>query len=145
MVDGYHVHKAAYRECLSDGDNRLVFKEGLELERVQYDGCAAVREPSERNNRSIRLPCNLQYGSGKSVYGGLFYQCAGREQHRNQHGRKRQSIGQYPYRASVAEPQVRGYLPETLRDDEGVEGGSSSLLQVLQHGALSSGAGLQRS
>lgn len=145
MVDGYHVHKATDRERLPDGDNRLVFKEGVELEGVQYDGRAAVRKPSERNDRSIWLPCDLQHGSGKSVYGGLFYQRAGSEQHRNQHGRKRQSIGQYPYRASVAESQVRGYLPETLRDDEGAEGGSRSLLQVLQHGALSSGAGLQRS
>lgn len=123
----------------------MVFKEGFELEDIQYDGRAAVREPSERSDRSIWLPCDLQYGSGKPVYGGLFYQRAGREQHRNQHGRKIKSIGQYSYRASVAEPQVRGYLPETLRYDEGAEGGSRRLLQLLQHGALSSGAGLQHS
>ena len=68
MVNGYHLHKAAGRECLPDGNNRLVLKEGLELARVQHDGCGAVCKSSEGNNRRIRLSCNLQHRPGKPVY-----------------------------------------------------------------------------
>ena len=68
MVNGYHLHKAADRECLPDGNNRLVLKKGLELARIQHDGHAAVRKPAPGNNRRIRLSCNLQHRSGKPVY-----------------------------------------------------------------------------
>ena len=68
MVNGYHLHKAADRKCLPDGNHRLVLKEGLELARIQHDGCAAVCKSSEGNNRRIRLSCNLQHRSGKPVY-----------------------------------------------------------------------------
>ena len=50
LVNGYHLHKATDRKCLPDGNNRLVLKKGLELARVQYDGCAAVCKSSEGNN-----------------------------------------------------------------------------------------------
>ena len=68
MVNGYHLHKAADRECLPDGNYRLVLKKGLELARVQHDGRDAVRKPAPGNNRRIRLSCNLQYRPGKPVY-----------------------------------------------------------------------------
>ena len=54
MVNGYHLHKAADRECLPDGNNRLVLKEGLELVRIQHDGRAAVCKPASGNIVSVR-------------------------------------------------------------------------------------------
>ena len=68
MVNGYHLHKAADRKCLPDGNNRLVLKEGLELSRIQHNGCTAVCKAASGNNRRIRLSCNLQYRPGKPVY-----------------------------------------------------------------------------
>ena len=68
MVNGYHLHKAADRKCLPDGNHRLVLKEGLELARIQHDGCAAVCKSSEGNNRRIWVSYNLQHRPGKPVY-----------------------------------------------------------------------------
>ena len=54
MVNGYHLHKAADRKRLLDGNNQLVLKKSFELAHVQHDGRAAVCKSSEGNNRRIR-------------------------------------------------------------------------------------------
>lgn len=59
MVNGYHLHKTAGWQCLSDGGNRWVLKEGPGLARVQHNERDAVCKPSEGKIRGRRLPCNL--------------------------------------------------------------------------------------
>ena len=84
MVNGYHVYKDAFGQCVLNGNNRLVLKEGTQLAGIQH------------------------------------------------HGRNGAGIGQHQDGEFVAEPQVRGHLPEALRDHGGTEIWCKCLFQLLQ-------------
>ena len=76
MVNGYHLHKAADKQCLPDGNNRLVLKKCLELARVQQNGCtvgtqtcfgkqskntAALQSSIQPREASLHLMCSLKF------------------------------------------------------------------------------------
>ena len=110
MVNRHHLHKTANRECLSDGNYRLVLGKSLELAHIQHDGCVAVCKPSLGNNRRIRPSCNLQYRQGSLFTSDAVVKVIVDYDIRIQHGRKRQDSGQRQNRAYLEKPQVRGYL-----------------------------------
>ena len=51
MVNGYHIYKDAFGQCVLNGNNRLVLKEGSQLAGVQHHGRTAVCQPPARDNR----------------------------------------------------------------------------------------------
>ena len=60
--------KNACWQCVSDGDNRLVLKEGTQLEGVQHYGCGTVCKSFAGNNRGVWVSGHIQHGSREPVY-----------------------------------------------------------------------------
>jgi len=141
MVFRYHLYPDAERSPVSGSDYGLVQPIHFGVGTVEFVG---DRFLSQRSGESTEQGAtrDFQHRSGGAVYQRGFFGAVGGSWSTNKYGRTGSVLGQYLYRAVVAQLEVRGGLHSRLRRWKCRPSETGEIFSVLQHGPAASGVGI---
>ena len=141
MVFRYHLYSNEERIPVLDSNYGLVQPVCLGMGTVELvgDNFLSYRSGEIAGPGQAR---DFQYRSGGTVYQHGFFGAVGESWSTNKYGRTRSVLGQYLYRAFVAQLEVRGGLHSRLRRWKYRPSETEEIFSVLQHGPAPSSVGI---
>jgi hypothetical protein len=138
---GHHVHSSPARVCVSGGHHGLLQPLRFGLGSIGDHG-HVVLPIGARVGAATGEAGDFQQRPGLTVYERGFYKQAQKRRNSDQHGRSRARLRQHLRRTAVAYGQVRGGLPQGLRERRIWSCESGRVFRLLQPRTAPSGSGV---
>lgn len=139
VVRGHHVHPVGPGLRVPGRGDGLAQPEGAVLAAFEHDGHTVLHGGAGRSPGDVRPAGDLQHRPGRAVHQRGVHLTPAERGHQGQHGRSWPLVGQPVYRTAVAVSEVRGCLPERVRNDAGGGAGDRQVSYLLQPTAASPG------